>query len=172
MAPETPYGAAVGWHPDPANPGAHRYWNGSEWAAPPPDWYPVPENPPYFAYWDGTRFLDGVKTRAQLDQMHGRGKFSPQTVSTVGGIAPAVAIVGVILASQSASLISGTGTIWLGAGLAVIAGVVARVFDIKTWAQVLCIIAALYSVGAAIRMESALEDRREEITRQFDQLAP
>jgi hypothetical protein len=33
----------AGWYPEPGNPGGRRYWDGHQWAAPPPALPPMPK---------------------------------------------------------------------------------------------------------------------------------
>ncbi len=56
--------AAPGFYPDPDDPYAERYWDGSNWtdepgpSAPGPGFYPDPNDPQVERYWDGKKWTE------------------------------------------------------------------------------------------------------------------
>jgi len=139
----TPPPAPAGWYTDPAS-GGRRYWNGTAWEAEPTQIL----NP-------DQRFLP-LPAAAQhpADQ---KSKAVSVGVMLLAGI-------GLVMSMQSVSLMSGTGTLWTGVGLAA-AGTAAAFFmgavkPVRV-AAALCLAASLIFVTI---MENQLSQKRSEIS--------
>ncbi|MDH6198484.1 hypothetical protein M2272_005143 [Mycobacterium frederiksbergense] len=129
-----------GWYPDPDAPGVERYWDGKHWIA-----YSDDED-------------DGAPGQP-LDR-------NRQAAVAVGVCA--LSGIGVIMSMQSASLLTGTTTIWLGVGLAA-AGLAAAYFLGATKAiRIVAIVALAIAVFSAGYMEKQLNDKRNEISQMFN----
>lgn len=75
--------------------------------------------------------------------------------------------IGLVMSMQSASLMTGTGTIWTGAGLAA-AGLAAAFFlGAEKWVRGLATVALVAAVFSAGYMEKQLSDKRNELSRMF-----
>lgn len=75
------------------------------------------------------------------------------------------AAIGLIMAMQSASLLTGTSTQWTGVAIAVAAGIVSRVVrgSIPKWVRVVAVLAALVAFANVLYLENQLDERRQEI---------
>lgn len=86
-----------------------------------------------------------------------------------------IGIIGVVMANASVSLISGTGTNWTGAAIALIAGIAATLAQVLTkaplWATLVSgavgLLLAVVAVGSVVYLEVQLDDRRQEISDLF-----
>ncbi len=81
----------------------------------------------------------------------------------------AASAIGLIMAMQSASLLTGTSTQWTGAAICVAAGVGAYVLrsSVPRAARVIAVLAAIVALGSVAYLESQMADKREEIGNLF-----
>ncbi len=93
-------------------------------------------------------------------------------ISKTTAIAVGVCIlsgVGLLMSMQSASLLTGTGQIWLGVGVAGASAAAAFFLRAADWARALAVIALVLALGSAVYMEKQLDNKRNEIAHMFDQ---
>ncbi|GAB2982972.1 hypothetical protein GCM10027076_20990 [Nocardioides montaniterrae] len=116
-------------------------------------------------YWDGRNWGDQVAPNpgpAQPAQAN-----VPPAVLTFGVLA--IAAIGAFMALQPASLLSGTGTNWIGVALAVVATVTAWILrPVPMWAKVVCSIIVALALICGVALEVELEQKRQEIDQVFD----
>jgi hypothetical protein len=128
----------------------------------PPGWYPHPSMVDTRRYWDGEAWTDAI---APVDAHPVTPGTTPQQsqLAVVGILA--ASIIGVIMAMQSASLLTGTGTQWTGAAIALAAGCATYVLrrSIPTWLRIISVVAAIFALANVLYLESQLEQKREEI---------
>ncbi len=128
----------------------------------PAGWYPHPTMAATRRYWDGEAWTDNI---APADVPAPAVKSHDQS-RIVGAIALAAAVVGVVMASQGASLLTGTSTQWTGAGIAlgacVVAGLMRR--SVALWIRILVALAAVFALGSVIYLEHQLDQQRQEIS--------
>jgi hypothetical protein len=111
-------------------------------------------------YWDGVKWTDNVAPMPPAEPQQRKNQQSQLLIAAV----LAGAVIGLIMAMQSASLLTGTGTIWTGVAIASGAAIVTWVVKgLPTWVRVVCIIAAALAIINAIFVESQLEEKRQEI---------
>ena len=129
---------------------------------PPPGWYPDPHMADTKRYWDGTRWSDHIAP-VETDAA---GK---QNSRLIGAGLVVATVIGLVMAGQSASLLSGTGLQWTGAVLAVGAAVVSVVMrrTVSTGVIVATIILAVLAVISVIYLEVELEQKRQELGNLF-----
>lgn len=124
----------------------------------PAGWYPHPTMAGTQRYWDGASWTDNIAP------VHPPDSTPPGQSQILIAALLAGAVVGLIVALQSASLLTGTGTIWTGVAIACGASCVTWVVKgLPTWVRVICVGAALVSVVNAVSVEAQLEDKRQEI---------
>jgi hypothetical protein len=126
-------------------------------AMPPPGWYPDPTMAQTQRYWDGAKWGDHV-----APMQNTTASTSGSSALLVGVILAAGAI-GFIMSIQSASLLTGTGTIWTGVAIVVGAGILGFIVKAPTWVRVLVGIAVLVSIANAVSVEQQLDEKRQEI---------
>lgn len=135
---------AAGWYPHPTMASTQRYWDGHAW----------------------TEHVAPIGGNQAASQAPGRLQQSQLVI--VGLLA--ASIVGAVMALQSASLLTGTGTQWTGAAIALAAGVASYVLrkSIPGWLRVVSVIAALLALANVVYLEQQLEERRQDIGQMFD----
>lgn len=113
-------------------------------------------------YWDGSAWTDHVAPMGSKSAGGERSAPSSQAYVVVG---LAGAAIGVIMAMQSASLLTGTGTQWTGVAIAAAAAIIARVVrgSIPTWVRVIAVLAALVALANVLYLENQLDQKRQEI---------
>jgi hypothetical protein len=127
----------------------------------PPGWYPHPTMAGTRQYWDGEQWTDNI---APMDTAEAESKSANQSQMVTVAIL-AASVIGLVMAFQSASLLTGTGTQWTGAAIAIAAGIATIVLrkSISTWLRVVAVIIALAAVANVIYLEVEMEKRRSEI---------
>ncbi|GAB4007158.1 DUF2510 domain-containing protein [Nocardioides ultimimeridianus] len=136
----------------------------------PAGWYPHPSMADTQRYWDGQQWTEHIAPQSGDAGTSAAPSKNVQNQLVIAGIV-AVAAVGFIMSLQSASLLSGTGTIWTGAALCVGAGIVVQIVKpMPRWVRVVVAIAAAIAIINAFSMESRLNDKREELQQQLNQL--
>ena len=147
--------APAGWYPDPAS-GGRRYWDGATWGPVVTLGGPSPQtiNP-------DPQFLPPPSPAAAAAAAQHPADQKSKAVS-IGVIL--LAVIGLVMSMQSVSLMSGTGTLWTGVGLAA-AGTAAAFFlgaeNPTRIIAAICLAAALLSVMYA---ESQISQKRSEIS--------
>ena len=118
------------------------------------------------------RYWDGAAWTEHIAPMNG-GPASARTDSSTPGLYAllvlAGTVIGTIMAMQSASLLTGTGSNWAGVAIVIAAAIVARFVrnSIPTWVRVVAVLAALASLANVIYLENELDSKREEISNMF-----
>lgn len=114
-------------------------------------------------YWDGQAWTDNVAPTGVSPQRPVKSDQQSQLV-TVGILAASV--IGVIMAMQSASLLSGTGTQWTGAAIALAASIATYVLrkTIPSWLRIISVVAALVALASVFYLENQLDERRQEFS--------
>ena len=127
-----------------------------------PGWYPHPEMIDTQRYWDGSAWTDHIAPMGSKSAGDQRSAPSSQAYVVV---VLAGAAIGVIMAMQSASLLTGTGTQWTGVAIAAAAAIIARVVrgSIPTWVRVVAVLAALVALANVLYLENQLDQKRQEI---------
>ncbi|OBF09938.1 DUF2510 domain-containing protein [Mycobacterium sp. ACS4331] len=124
-----------------------------------PGWYPDPLNPGKQIYWDGATWGEPVG----LPDDSSRNK----TTAVAIGVC-VLAVVGLVMSMQSASLLTGTGSIWTGVALAGVATAIAFFMGAATWVRVVsCVILAI-SLLNGFYMENQISEKRNELTQMFE----
>lgn len=130
---------------------------------PPAGWYVDPKMAGTQRYWDGVAWTDQV------------APWSPPAAKTaqqsqlVVALVLAGSAVGLVMALQSASLLTGTGTLWTGAAIASGASIAAWVMkaSLPKWVRVVAVVAAVLAVSNAAYVEYQLEQTRQEMQNLF-----
>ena len=131
---------AAGWYP--ADDHTERFWDGAEWSDKTRPRVVTPPPP--------------VSPTQATDAQTAHGKNPLAT-----GLILAAGVVGLIMAAQGASLLSGTGTLWTGVAVGVGAVIVAFVVKAKVWVKVIVVLAAAAGIANTISVEVQLNDMRE-----------
>ena len=126
-----------------------------------PGWYPDPSDPSKNIYWDGSAW-QGSPTPVEADN----SSSSKKTGIAIGVIV--LGLIGSVMSQQPVSLFSGTGQIWTGVAIAGVATAVSFFFGSATWVRVIVIICLVSSLGSAIRTETRLTEKRQELSRIFN----
>jgi hypothetical protein len=79
-----------------------------------------------------------------------------------------LAVIGLVMSMQSVSLLSGTGTLWTGVGLAAAGTAAAFFLGAAKWARVVAALCLAGALAATMYMETQLNQKREEISAIFD----
>jgi uncharacterized membrane protein (UPF0136 family) len=113
-------------------------------------------------YWDGGSWTDHI---APMGSKSAGGEGSAPNSQAYLVLCLAGAAIGVIMAMQSASLLTGTGTQWTGVAIAVAAAIISRVVrrSIPSWVRVVAVLAALIALANALYLENQLDQKRQEI---------
>ena len=143
--------APAGWYPDPAS-GGRRYWDGAAWGPVVTLGGPLPQS-----INSDPQFLPSPSPSTAQHPADQKSK-----AVSIGVIL--LAVIGLVMSMQSVSLMSGTGTLWTGVGLAA-AGTAAAFFlgaeNPTRIIAAICLAAALLSVMYA---ESQISQKRSEIS--------
>jgi hypothetical protein len=112
-------------------------------------------------YWDGNAWTDHIAPMTAQSP----GKMTASTSQGYVVLVLAGSAFGLIMAMQSASLLTGTGTQWTGVAIAVAAGIISRVVreSIPTWVRVVAVLAALVALTNVLYLENQLDEKRQEI---------
>lgn len=130
-------------------------------ASTPPGWYQGPLDPPgTLRWWDGQAW--GPAAPPPALQQSPRSGVSPRVLGF--GVAAVTAVGSVIADFTDVSLLSGTGTVWTGAVIAVLGAIAAFVVPrVPRWATITAVVLALTAVASAIYDEVQLHDKRQEL---------
>ena len=129
---------------------------------PPPGRYPDPSDPSKNVYWDGRSWAG--QSAPAVSSQNGKGR---QTAVNFGAFV--LIAIGLMMSTQSVSLLTGSGPIWT--AVAVIAGGTALAFFLgaSVIIRVLAVLALVLGVANAISIENQMSTKRDELTRVFDQ---
>ena len=113
-------------------------------------------------YWDGTRWSEHV---APVESAARAG----QNARLIGVALLVAAVIGLVMAAQSASLLSGTGSQWTGAVIAVGSAVISIVMrrSVPLGVLIATIILAVLAVVSVVYLEVELEQKRQELGNLF-----
>jgi hypothetical protein len=129
----------AGWYPDPSDPGRQIYWNGTAWSGP--------------------------------VQQAGVAISAPANNSKNAAVAVGVCVlvvIGLVMSMQSVSLLSGSGTIWMGVGFVAAGTAVAFFLGAAAWIRVIAALCLAFALFSAVYMEKQLSDKRNEISQIFN----
>ncbi|WP_396903052.1 hypothetical protein [Mycolicibacterium sp.] len=124
-----------------------------------PGWYLTTSG--RHAYWDGAKWLPDEPAPAPADQGISREKAVAVGVLILSGI-------GVVMSMQSASLLTGTGSIWTGVAIAGVGAAAAFFLGAPKWARSVAVVALALALFSAGYMEKQISDKRNEISRMFN----
>lgn len=100
---------------------------------------------------------------------------APATSESSAGRRTAVAIgvcvlvgIGLVMSMQSASLLTGTGPIWTGVGFVAAGTAVAFFLGAAKWVRVVASLLLALSLFNGLYMEKQISDKRDELSRVFD----
>jgi hypothetical protein len=139
--------------------------------AAPAGWYAHPSMVNTKRYWDGQGWTDHITPVGALPQSAPqRPRESQQQAQLVTVALLAASVVGAIMALQSASLLTGTGTQWTGAAIAIAAGIASYVLrkSIPGWLRAVCVVAAVLALANVIYLEQQLEEKRSDLHEIFN----
>lgn len=132
-------------------------------------WYPNPTGPGQ-RYFDGIAWTDVVASAPYApplgNQDAPRDGGSKKTAIAVGVCV--LSGIGLVMSMQSASLLTGTGPIWMGVGVAAAGAACAFFLGAAQWARILAAVLLLLAVANAAYMEKQLSDKRNEISQMFN----
>lgn len=127
--------------------------------SPAPGWYPDPSNSGRQIYWDGSAWSAPLPDSANsLRSKH---------IAVAVGVC-VLAVVGTMMSMQSASLITGTGALWTGVGVVGVAVAVAFFLGGAIWVRAVACVLLAISLASVLYMESAIDEKRRELTQIFD----
>ena len=126
---------------------------------PPAGWYPDPKMAQTQRYWDGEKWGDNVAPMPNTSAASSSSGSSPLLI----GLVLAGSAIGVVMAMQSASLLTGTGTLWTGVAIAGGAGILGWVVKVPIGVRILAGIAVVLAFANASSVESQLDKNRQEI---------
>ncbi|MFT9722722.1 DUF2510 domain-containing protein [Mycobacteroides abscessus subsp. abscessus] len=129
-----------------------------------PGWYPDPSDPTKQIYWDGTAW-SGPVLPAQSDA--DKAGNSKKTAVAIGVCV--LVVIGLVMSMQSVSLLSGSGPIWIGVGFVAAGTAVALFLGAKRWVLIVAAVCLAVSLLNAFYMEKQLSDKRNEISRIFNE---
>jgi multidrug transporter EmrE-like cation transporter len=124
-----------------------------------PGWYPDPLNPGKQIYWDGARW--GEPADVPTDSSKNK-----KTAVAIGVCV--LAAVGLVMSMQSVSLMTGSGPVWTGVAVVGVATALAFFLGSATWVRVVACVVLALSLVNGFYIESQMSDRRDELTRMFD----
>lgn len=122
-------------------------------------------------YWDGQEWTDHIAPVSALPRAGlQRSDESQQQSQLVTVALLAASVIGVIMALQGASLLTGTGTQWTGAAIAIAAGIASYVLrkSIPGWLRAVCVVAALLALGNVVYLEQQLDEKRQDLSEIFN----
>lgn len=145
--------APAGWYPDPAS-GGRRYWDGATWGPVVTLGGPSPQT-----INSDPQFLRPPPPSPAAAKHPADQKSKAVSVGVI-----LLAVIGLVMSMQSVSLMSGTGTLWTGVGLAAAGTAAAFFLGAKNPTRIIaaiCLAAAMLSVMYA---ESQISQTRSEIS--------
>lgn len=126
-----------------------------------PGWYLTTSG--RHAYWDGAKWLpdEPAPAPAPADQGISREKAVAVGVLILSGI-------GLVMSMQSASLLTGTGSIWTGVAIAGVGAAAAFFLGAPKWARSVAAVMLALALFSAGYMEKQISDKRDEISHMFN----
>jgi len=127
-----------------------------------PGWYADNERADRLRYWDGAAWTEHTAPVATP------GLVKPSAAGNLALLAAAV--VGLVMAMQSTSLLNGTTNLWIGAVIASAAGIAAWVLRprVSDAVVVLTTIAAVLALASVLYAEHQMNEKRDEISHLLD----
>jgi multidrug transporter EmrE-like cation transporter len=119
-------------------------------------------------YWDGSSWTNNVAPLASTFDHSDKSKKQQSQVMAAAIVAASA--LGIVLSLQSASLLTGTGTLWTGVAIAWAASAGSYVVrqSLPKWVRFVAIVSALAALVNVIYVEQQLEERRQEINRDLE----
>lgn len=139
--PQPGWPPGPGWYPDAQQPGQIRWWDGSQWTVHTQQPAPV------------------AAARPIAEQQHAAAGV------TLGVLA--LAIIGGYLANfTDVSLLTGTGEVWLGVALTVVAAIAAFVLRrwARLWLRIVAVIIVALSIASGAYDEVQLQHKRDQLS--------
>lgn len=125
-----------------------------------PGWYP--DGAGNQRYWTGDEWASFPPPPSETPSNNS----SKRTAVAIGVII--LAIVGTMMSMQSASLLTGTGPLWTGVGIAGAAVAVAFFLGGAVWVRVVASILLVISLSSVLYMENQMTEKRNELSNLFD----
>jgi hypothetical protein len=142
-----------GWYPSPDEPGMERWWTGNVWfgASRPGSGSAPPQPPPGPGGWQPAAASPGSEG---IDRLVLAGSLI-------------LAVIGLIVEIQPVSLLTGSGTLWVGAALAAGGCVLAFAMRAATWARAITVVVLAICIFNLVTTEHELDQRRQQIQQIF-----
>jgi hypothetical protein len=136
---------------------------------PPPGWYASPGHAGFEQWWGGQRWTEHTRpVSADIVAPQNHPTATQESIGTFAITAGVVLVlIGAAMQFQSVSLLTGAGTLWIGAGLALGGVVMIFAFHGRTAIRAIAVIALVFCVGNVVYVEHQLTQKRQEIQQIF-----
>lgn len=134
-----------------------------------PGWYQDPPGRSGNWYWDGHNWSPGGG--ASIHGAKSANRTSRPEIDRNTAVAVGVCIlsaIGLVMSLQSASLLTGTGQIWTGVGVAAAGTAAAYFLRAANWVRTVSTVMLILALLSAGYMEHQLSQKRDEISHMFD----
>lgn len=128
-----------------------------------PDWYPDPSMANTLRYWDGQKWTDHIAPVSEPNGDPSGHMASTAQSRTIAVMIVVGAVIGLIMSMQSASLLTGTGSLWTGVAIVVGATIAAWMLRKSTprWVRIVVTIMAVFAIANVVYVEIQLEEMRQ-----------
>lgn len=129
---------------------------------PAPGWYPDPSHPGNQIYWNGHAWSAPSAPTAAENANKGR------QAAVAAGVCVLV-VIGLVMSMQSVSLLTGSGPVWTGVAVVAAGTAVAFFLGAAKWVRIVAAVLLALALVNAIYIENEMSNKRDEISRMFDQ---
>ncbi|MBP2453867.1 DUF2510 domain-containing protein [Mycolicibacterium lutetiense] len=130
---------------------------------PAPGWYPDPSDAGNRIYWNGSAWIGPASTPTATENAN-KGK----RAAVAAGVCVLV-VIGLVMSMQSVSLLTGSGPVWTGVAVVAAGTAVAFFLGAARWVRIVAAVLLALALVNAIYIENEMSDKRNEISRMFDQ---
>ncbi|MEW2481433.1 DUF2510 domain-containing protein [Mycobacterium sp. NPDC049093] len=131
--------------------------------SPAPGWYPDPSDPGNRIYWNGTSWSGPASGPTATDKAN-----SGKQAAVAAGVCVLV-VIGLVMSMQSVSLLTGSGPVWTGVAVVAAGTAVAFFLGAAKWVRIVAAVLLALALVNAIYIENEMSNKRNEISRMFNQ---